>query len=243
MRNIKLILEYDGTNFCGWQWQPRDRTVQGELQKSLARILQEQVKIIGSGRTDTGVHALGQVANLHIHSEMSVEKIKAGLNGTLPKDIRVLSVEIAPPQFNARYDAQKREYHYSISRRQRAIGRCYCWYYKAALDLAKIRQASQHLIGEHDFRSFCQTGADVSHFICRVELIDWIEQDDLIVLKIIADRFLHNMVRIIVGTMLEVGVGKIDPPNVKEILMAKDRKRAGPTVPPRGLCLVKVYYD
>lgn len=242
MRNIKLILEYDGTNFCGWQWQPHDRTVQGELKKSLKRILQEDVNIIGAGRTDSGVHALEQVANFLTNSEMSSEKMKAGLNGTLPKDVRVLSIETAPRYFHARYDAMKREYQYSISKRERAIASDYSWYIKTELDLEKIRKESQYLIGKYDFKSFCQSNTDVNHYICHVELIEWLETKDMIVLKIIANRFLHNMVRIIVGTMIEIGVGKIEPIQIKKILAAKNRDRAGPTVPAKGLSLIKVYY-
>lgn len=242
MRNIKLIIEYDGTNFCGWQWQPRDRTVQGELKKSLKRILQEDVNIIGAGRTDSGVHALEMVANFFTASEMSLEKMKAGLNGTLAKDVRVLSLETAPRRFHARYDAKKREYQYTISKRERAIARNYSWYIKTELNLEKIRKASQYLIGEHNFQSFCQSNTDVNNYICNVELLEWLELKDMIVLKIIANRFLHNMVRIIVGTMVEVGLGKTEIEHVKKILAAKNRDIAGPTVPAKGLSLVKVYY-
>lgn len=242
MRNIKLVLEYDGTNFCGWQFQPRDRTVQEELKKSLSRILQEDVNIIGAGRTDSGVHASGQVANFLSNSEMSLYKMKAALNGTLPQDVRVLSIEAVPQHFNARFNAKKREYHYSISKRERAITRYYSLHFKGELDLEKIRQASQYLIGEHDFQSFCQSNAEVAHYICSIESMEWEETEDMIVLKIIANRFLHNMVRIIVGTMFEVGQGKIESDHVKKILEAKDRNSAGPTVAAKGLCLVRVYY-
>jgi len=242
MRNIKLILEYDGTNFCGWQWQPKDRTVQGELEKSLERILQEEIKVIGSGRTDSGVHALGQVANFNTNSEMSLFKMKDAINGTLPIDACVLSVETVPSEFHSRFDAKKREYFYTISKRARAIARYYSWHYRFKLNLEKIREASQYLVGKHDFKSFCQSNADVKHYLCSVESIEWIETEDLIVLKITANRFLYNMVRIIVGTLIEIGLGKIEPVHVKNILKAQDRNSAGTTVPARGLCLVKVYY-
>ena len=242
MRNIKLTLEYDGTNFCGWQWQPRDRTVQGEIKKSLKQILQEDVNIIGSGRTDSGVHALEQVANFLTSSTLSSLKMKAALNGTLPKDIRVHCVEIVPQDFNARFDAKKREYHYTISKCERAIARYYSWYFRTELNLENIRKACHYLIGEHDFQSFCQSNVDVTHYICFIESIDWLETEDTIVLKIIANRFLHNMVRIIIGTMIQVGLGKMEPSHIKNILESKDRKKAGPTVPAHGLCLVKVYY-
>lgn len=242
MRNIKIVLEYDGTNFCGWQLQPYDRTVQGELNKSLNKFLHENVTIIGAGRTDSGVHALGQVANFTTNSELSLTKIKTALNGTLPNDIRVLSVEEVPADFNARFDAKKREYHYTITKRERAIARYYSWHFHPKLELAKIRQASQYLVGKHDFQSFCQSNAEVNNYICDIESISWIEAEDNLILKIIANRFLHNMVRIIVGTMVEVGQGKIEPTRVKKILKTKDRNNAGPTVPAQGLCLIKVYY-
>jgi len=243
MRNIKLILEYDGTEFCGWQIQPNARTVQSELKKALQTILHEEISITGAGRTDTGVHASGQVANFFTDAGMEPSKIKAALNGTLPRDIRIITVESVPLQFNARFDAKKREYHYKITRRERAIARDYFWCYKGDLNIDKMRQASQHFIGEHDFQSFCKASPEVTAHICHVETLDWIEEEDFLMMKIIADRFLHNMVRIIMGTMIQIGRGKIDPAQIPHILAAKDRKAAGATAPAKGLFLVKVYYE
>ncbi len=242
MHNIKIIIEYDGSDFCGWQIQPQDRTVQGELKKSLKKIIKEDVNIIGSGRTDSGVHASGQVVNFITNSEMDLNKLKSALNGTLPKDIAVLSIEAASMEFHARYDAIKREYCYTISKRKSAINRNFTWHYFSNLDINKIRQASQYMIGEHDFKSFCQSKAEVNHYICNIELIEWSESKDIIELRIIANRFLHNMVRIIVGTMIEIGLGKIKVNQIHNILEAKDRNAAGPTIPAKGLRLVKVYY-
>lgn len=242
MRNIKLILEYDGTHFSGWQWQPKDRTVQNEIQQSLLRILKEDINVLGSGRTDTGVHAAGQVANFHTDASMATYKLKAALNGTLPKDVRVLSVEDVPEKFHSRFDAKRRKYHYTISKHEKAIGRDYYYFFRNDLDMSAIREASRHLIGNLDFQSFCQAGSEVEHYMCAVESIVWDEIDDLIRMEIISNRFLHNMVRIIMGTLLGAGTGKTEPSQMKEILEAKDRRKAGPTIPARGLCLVQVVY-
>ncbi len=243
MRNLKLVLNYDGTYFSGWQWQPQNRTVQGELRQSILHILHEEVNIIGAGRTDAGVHAAGQVANFLTNAEMSTSKLKAALNGTLAKDIRVQSVDEVDEGFNSRFDAINREYHYTISRQEKAIARQYVYCYRYELDMNKIREASEYCLGENDFASFCQSHSDVTHHRCHVERLEWIENVETIQMRIIANRFLHNMVRIIVGTMIQVGLGKIEPAAVGDILKARDRRRAGPTVPARGLCLAKVYYS
>jgi tRNA pseudouridine38-40 synthase len=243
MRTIKLTLEYDGTNFYGWQYQPNLRTVQGEIERGLKSLLQETVTVIGSGRTDAGVHASGQVAHFRTHSLLPLESIRLGLNALTHDDLVVLGAEEVSADFHARYSATRRWYRYKISLRQRAIGRHYAWFCKYPLDLTAIREASQLLIGEHDFEAFCQAGAETPHFLSRVEEISWTEQDDTIVFDIVANRFLHNMVRIIVGTMVMVGRGKLTPADVADILEKRDRKLAGFTVPAHGLCLMKVYYD
>lgn len=243
MRKIKLTLEYDGTNFYGWQFQPNLRTVQGELEQALASLLQEQVNVIGSGRTDAGVHARGQVAHVQTRSLLPTESIRLGLNTLTHDDLVVLQVEDVDPDFHARYSATRRWYRYTISLRRRALGRHYSWYCKYALNLDAMRQASSHLIGEHDFESFCQAGAETPHFLSRVERIEWTQEDDVLNFDIVANRFLHNMVRIIVGTMVQVGRGKLTPADVAEILVRRDRTAAGFTVPAQGLCLMQVAYD
>jgi len=242
VQNIKLTLEYDGTHFCGWQLQPSDRTVQGELKQAIKQITGEETNIIGSGRTDSGVHAKEQVANFLTNTRLEPKQIKTALNGILPKDVRILAAETVADNFNARFDAIKREYHYTISTYDSAIGRQYFWYCRYNLDVPKMRQAAQYLLGLHDFKSFCQSGSDVNHYICSVEYLDWQEKDHFIMLKIISNRFLHNMVRIIVGTLIHVGRGKIEPIYIQKILDKKDRAYAGQTVPAKGLCLIKVYY-
>ena len=242
MRNIKITIEYDGTNFCGWQIQPKVRTVQAEFQQALKQIFGKEIKIIGAGRTDSGVHARGQVANFDVDSEMPLEKIAAALNGNLPKDVRVLEAEEVDLSFHARFAAKKRIYRYYITRRERAINRQYLWCYKSKLNIEQMQKAANHLIGTLDFKSFCAEKADLPHHFCTVETCSWELNDDLLILTISANRFIHSMVRIIVGTMIEVGRGALSADDIPEILAARDRKRAGPTAPAKGLILEKIIY-
>ncbi|MBN2013050.1 tRNA pseudouridine(38-40) synthase TruA [candidate division KSB1 bacterium] len=243
MRNIKLILEYDGTDFCGWQLQPSERTVQGELERALSTIFKQEIRTIAAGRTDSGVHARGQVANFPLDTSMPLAQIRAALNGTLAKDMRIMDIAEVDPAFNARFDAIKREYCYRIARKEKALERHYTWYVGYHLDVEKIRSASTRLVGIHDFRSFCRANANVNHYRCTVEIADWTETGHILSLRIIANRFLHSMVRTIVGTMIEVGRGKWSPEFIQEILDAQNRHFAGPTAPARGLCLERVYYN
>lgn len=242
MRNIKIVLEYDGTNFCGWQIQPNVRTVQDEIQKALKKIFSQKINIIGAGRTDSGVHAREQVANFNVDSKMPAEKIMAALNGNLPKDVRVLKAEDVDMSFHARFAARKRIYRYYITRRERAINRHYYWCYKSHLDIEEMQKAASHLIGTLDFKSFCAERAVLDHHFCTVDNCFWEEKDDLLILTISANRFIHSMVRIIVGTMIEVGRGYLSADQIPEILAARDRKKAGPTAPAKGLILEKIIY-
>jgi tRNA pseudouridine38-40 synthase len=242
MRNIKLTLEYDGTDFCGLQWQPKGRTIQGSLQSSLKKLLQESPTVIAAGRTDAGVHALGQVVNFKTENNLDLNSIRLGLNSFLPKDITIIEAEEVDEKFHARHDAVKRTYRYVISTRPRAVGRQYCWHCKYGLDLDKIRKATEYLIGAHVFTAFSKTIEGEIHYLCKVESAVWKATDDEIIFEICANRFLHNMVRIIVGTMVDVGRGKLTPVEIKNILESRDRDRAGSTAPPQGLFLVKVYY-
>lgn len=242
MRNIKLLLEYDGTNFSGWQWQPRDRTVQGTLQVAINKLLQQTPKIYAAGRTDSGVHALGQVANFKTESQLDATSVRLGLNSYLPPDAVVLAVDEVEETFHARYSAVKRVYRYVISKRFRAIARNYSWFCKYPLDVRGIREASRHLIGEHVFSAFCKESDEEPHYLSNVESLEWSETDDEVILRICANRFLHSMVRIIAGTMVDVGRGRIKPDEVKNILDSRDRNRAGFSVPPQGLFLERVCY-
>jgi len=242
MRNIKLILEYDGTDFCGWQLQPKDRTVQGVLENSLKQLLQESSTTHASGRTDAGVHALGQVANFKTESKLSLESIQNGVNSYLPADVRVLSVEEVGEAFHSRYDAVKRTYRYIVEKRAKAVGRHYSWFCKYELDISKIRQASECLIGKHSFEAFAKLNEEERHYLCNVESVKWEENEENLSFTISANRFLHHMVRIILGTLIDVGRGKLFPGDVQDILTSMDRKRAGSVAPAHGLFFVRVDY-
>ncbi len=242
-RNIRLRLEYDGTNFHGWQIQPGPRTVQGTIVKKLCVLLGEELSLTGAGRTDAGVHARGQVANFHTRSGLDVESIQRGLNSLLPDDIVVLGAYEVEGNFNARFDATSRVYVYRISKPKRAIGRFYAWYLERDMDLGSMQEASSLLIGTHDFSSFCSSSTDVENRICTVSSSRWRKEGSELTFQIEADRFLHNMVRAIVGTIVEIGRGKMCPCRIKEILKTKDRTVAGPTAPACGLCLIEVKYQ
>jgi len=242
MKNIKIVLEYDGTDFCGWQLQPKDRTVQGVLQSSLKQLLQESPTVHASGRTDAGVHALGQVANFKTKTKLPLDSIQNGVNSYLPTDVRVLSVEEAGEEFHSRYDAVKRTYRYVIARKTLAVGRQYSWFCKYKLDLGKIRSASEFLIGKHSFEAFAKLNEEEKHYLCNVESVRWQESEEDFSFTISANRFLHHMIRIIVGTMIDVGRGKLLPGDIKDMLASGDRKRAGSVVSAHGLFLVRVDY-
>jgi tRNA pseudouridine38-40 synthase len=242
MRNIRLIIEYDGTDFHGWQYQPDLRTIQGEIQRAMRIIFKREINIIGAGRTDTGVHAKGQAANFLIDHPMPVSTIKAALNGNLPGDVRIISADEVDEKFHARYDAIKRHYSYTITRQEKAINRFYVWCHKSDLNIEKMQHASNYLLGEHDFKAFCHADENMNHYRCFVEQIVWEQNNELLTLNIIANRFLHNMARIIVGTMINIGRGFTPVEQIPQILESRDRRSAGPTVPAKGLCLKKVYY-
>ena len=234
-------MEYDGTAFYGWQIQPDHPTVQGTIEEALKRILREQVSLISAGRTDAGVHALGQVANFHTRTKLDPENIRGALNSLLREDIVARDVEEVPETFHARFDAKSRLYRYTLSKSKRAVGRAYSWHVKYPLDLSRMDEASRCLLGRHNFVAFCKKSSETEGF-CTVLRCVWSERAEEIRFEIEADRFLHHMVRAIVGTMVEVGRVRISPSAVREILTSGERRRAGPTVPPHGLCLVGVTY-
>jgi len=242
LRNIKLILEYEGTDYHGWQVQPDRRTLQGTIEESLARLLQEKVALVSAGRTDAGVHASGQVAHFWTSSDLPVVRIGRGLNGLLPDDIAIRKVEEVPLSFHARFDARSRRYRYRIARRRRAIERRLLWVVHADLDVERMQEASDGLIGAHDFTSFCAASSESDTRICEVTECRWKRDGEEVRLEIEANRVLHNMGRVIVGTVVDVGRGKLAPEDVAHILQAKDRRSAGRTAPARGLCLVRVHY-
>ncbi len=241
MRNIKLVLEYDGTAFHGWQVQPDDRTVQGVLQDALGELLQSKLKLTGAGRTDGGVHALNQVANFQTSSPLSLNAIKSGVNSLLPSDVLVKSTEEVHPSFNARRDALSRTYRYRILLARSPLRRRYAWELKYSLKVRPMRQASQILCGVHDCTSFA-VATSPSDGRVRVLSCEWKKKGDELWMEMRADRFLRHMVRILVGTLVDVGRGRLEADDFVGILEARDRTLAGATAPPEGLCLLNVEY-
>ncbi|MBN2089991.1 tRNA pseudouridine(38-40) synthase TruA [candidate division KSB1 bacterium] len=242
MRNIKLIIEYDGTNYHGWQFQPEYKTIQSELEKALLKLTQQPVKLYCAGRTDTGVHALGNVVNFNTESKLALTIFEKGLNRFLPPDIRVMKAEEVPVDFHARYSAKYRRYRYVISTKRHAIERNFQWYCRYPINFELIRQASQYLIGTHDFQAFSKADPQKPNYLCNVRALTWEQRENRLIMEITANRFLHNMVRIIVGTMVEVSRGNLKPEQIPEILASRNRRLAGKTVPPNGLILLEVGY-
>jgi tRNA pseudouridine38-40 synthase len=242
LRNIKLKIEYDGTNFYGWQVQPKLRTVQGEIRDRLNTVLGHEVNLTGSGRTDVGVHALGQVANFKTESQLDKESILRGLNGLLPDDIVINRVEEVELDFNARYSAKSRVYKYRVYLGRTAILRKYVWEVLYSLNLEKILKATEEICGERDFSSFCVAESTKENSICKVASATWEKSGNELIFVVKADRFLHTMVRSLVGTLIEVGRGYFSVSDFVDIIKAKDRRKAGPTAPACGLYLVEVKY-
>lgn len=246
MKNFKLIIEYDGTNYSGWQRQAQEPTVQAEIERALGFMTRSAVTLIGAGRTDAGVHALGQVANFLCDTRLGPEAILKGLNSLLPGDIAVRDCRPVVEGFHARFDAKSKLYHYRILNRatRSAVGRNYAWFIHRPLDLAAMRRAAAVLVGRHDFKAFESTGSPRAHTLREVGAADWVEGEDrCLIFQIEADGFLRCMVRNIVGTLVAVGLGKLAPGDVRTIMDARDRKRAGATAPARGLFLMEVRYE
>jgi tRNA pseudouridine38-40 synthase len=242
LKNTKLVIEYDGSLFHGWQIQPGLRTVQDEIEKALYTILNRKVDLIGAGRTDAGVHALGQVANFQTENPPEAETVRKSLNGILPEDIIILEAEKVDPDFNARYSAKSRSYKYRVHLGRTAIQRNFVWEVTYALNLDILLRATKMIEGEHDFTSFCLAESSKESNLCKVKQALWEEGKDELTFSIEADRFLHSMVRSLVGTLIEVGRGYYSVSDFGDILEARDRRKAGPTAPAQGLYLVKVKY-
>lgn len=244
MRNIKLKLEYDGTDFCGWQIQPTERTVQQTLERAIKKLTAEKVEIIGSSRTDSGVHAKGYVCNFKTNSKIPAERFKDAINTKLPDDVVVLHSEEAKEDFHARYMTTGKTYCYTIlNRRERiGMGRNYSYHHKVKLDVKLMQEACKHFLGKHDFEGFKSQGGSVKTSVRIVSDLHIEVDGELIRMYITANGFLYNMVRIIAGTLIRVGEGKIKPDEIPEIILSKDRLRAGKCAPARGLCLEKVFY-
>jgi tRNA pseudouridine38-40 synthase len=238
-----MTIEYDGTKFHGWQYQPKLRTVQGELQKAIQTFLRQAVSLRAAGRTDTGVHALGQVASFRIEQELDLLQTRRSLNGIMTHDVVIKSIETAPDDFHARFSARARQYFYVLSRAPVAVGRHYAFFCRAPLDLDRMQRACPPLLGEHNFRAFCDAATEDPHFLSRVDMAEWEVDGDRWIFRIRANRFLRSMVRILVGTMIDIGRGRMEPEAIAEILDGHERRHAGFTAPPIGLFLEKVFYD
>ncbi|MFB6469199.1 tRNA pseudouridine(38-40) synthase TruA [Cytobacillus sp. Hz8] len=245
MQRLKCKVQYDGTSFSGYQVQPNKRTVQGELEKALQRLHKGgMVKVYASGRTDAGVHAKGQI--IHFDSPLAIPLIKweTALQSMLPQDIAVSCFEMVAPGFHARFDAKGKEYRYfvHISPQRDPFKRNYSYHYSYPLDFEKMRNASESLLGTHDFTSFCSAKSEVEDKVRTIHAIEISQDGDLLMFRFVGNGFLYNMVRILVGTLLEVGSGGLSPASVKEIIERKDRQFAGKTAPPQGLFLWEVFY-
>ena len=244
-KTFKIIIEYDGTDFHGWQKQKNDRTIQADIESALSTMTGEEVVVHGSGRTDAGVHALGQTAHFKCRTRLGADDFLNGLNSLVDPAIVIHHCEQVETGFHARYDAKSKVYQYRILNRllPSAVGRQYRWHIRSPLDVAAMQSACVHLIGEHDFKTFEGAGSPRSHTVRHVLRADlMVLQDDLLVFEIEANGFLRYMVRSIVGTLVEVGKGKIGPEEFKQRLLSKDRSKAGVTAPPNGLFLKTVTY-
>lgn len=244
MPTIKLTVEYDGTHYAGWQRQPNQPTIQEAVETAIKDVTQQTIAVVAAGRTDAGVHALGQVVSFRIDRDMPAYDWTMALNAHLPPDISVRAVEFPAPEFHARYKATGKLYQYRILNRspRPALNRQLLWHVYKPLDDAAMNQAALHLIGSHDFSSFETQPTENEDPVCHLQRLVVIREGDELRIEAYADRFLKQMVRSIVGTLVEVGQGKRAPESFAAILAARDRRKAGRTAPPQGLCLMHVDY-
>lgn len=244
MKNIKLIIEYDGTSYFGWQKQPIGNTIQQKVEDALKKVTREEIEVLGSSRTDSGVHARAYVANFKTHSNIPGKNFKAALNSKLPKDIVIMNSEEVEEEFHARYMTKGKTYCYTILNREEppALERNYVYHVKKKLDIEAMKKACTYFIGKHDFKAFQRPGGTVKTSTRTISDLHIETDKDKIKIYVSADGFLYNMVRLIVGTLLKVGRGKEKPEFIKEVIETGDRKKAGICVPASGLCLEKVFY-
>lgn len=244
---MKCTISYDGHLFYGYQVQPGQRTVQDELEKALQTLhkAKERIPVVSSGRTDSGVHAVGQT--IHFDSPLSIPEAKwpYALNVLLPDDISVRKAEAVNDQFHARFSAKRKEYRYMIYRGRHpdVFKRYYAYHVPYDLDMEKVKEASRYLVGTHDFTSFCATKTEVKDKVRTVHELEWSDTGDGLQMRIVGSGFLYNMVRIIAGTLLDVGTGKFSPGDIEKMILAKNRDAAGRTAPAHGLYLWRVIYD
>jgi tRNA pseudouridine38-40 synthase len=243
MPNYKIKIQYDGTDFHGWQIQKDKKTIQGEISRALTIITGKRVRITGSGRTDAGVHALDQTANFYTTLNIEAHSMLKALNSLLPQTIRIIKSDIVDNSFNARFHCIEKTYMYSIFRGKIITPFLYRYYlhYPYNIDINKMQQAAKNMLGERDFTSFTSKSAANNH-VKELKKIEFTEEENILRMFFVGSGFLRYMVRTIVGTLLEVGSGKIQPDEIQNIIEAKDRSLAGPTSPPQGLFLFKAKY-
>ena len=244
MKNIKLVIEYDGAHYGGWQKQNNNKTIQGVLEEAISKATSEEIEVIGSSRTDAGVHAKGMVANFKTNSSIPAERFREAINRNLPDDIAILSSEEVTGEFHSRYSSKGKTYSYTIINRYEkvAIGKDYCCLVKEPLNVENMKEACKYFIGKHDFSAFKTNGSSVKTSVRTVSELYIEKNQENIKIYISADGFLYNMVRIIVGTLVEVGKGKIKVEYIPKIIKSLDRTKAGPCIKANGLVLEKVFY-
>ncbi len=245
MKRVKLVVAYDGTNYHGWQVQDNGITIEEVLNRTISELVQEDIKVIGASRTDAGVHACGNVAVFDTESRIPGDKFSFALNQRLPDDIRIQESCEVDVDFHPRYADTVKTYEYNILNRRfelpsKRLYAAFCYY---PMDIERMNQAAAYLVGEHDFKSFCSAGAQVQTTVRTIYAVNVTKEDDMVHIRITGNGFLYNMVRIIAGTLMQVGTGLMEPEQVKEILEARDRSKAGPTAVAKGLTLVEIRYE
>ena len=244
MKNIKLIIEFDGSNFCGWQRQPKDRTVQNVIETAIFKATGENIMINGSSRTDAGVHAREMVANFFTNSTIPGDKFREAINSRLPDDVSIIKSEEVDAEFHARYSSKGKTYSYTIVNRYErlSLGNQYLYHCKYKLDVDEMRKACRYFIGKHDFKAFMSPGSSIKTTTRNITELYIEQKNDKIKIFLTADGFLYNMVRIIVGTLIKVGNGRLEAEEIESIIVEGNRKKSGMCVPPNGLILEKVFY-
>jgi tRNA pseudouridine38-40 synthase len=239
----KLVIEYDGSDFCGWQFQLNGRSVQEAIEQAASRILQERIRVYGAGRTDAGVHATGQVAHFDSHTSMPVSRVLRGMNAVLPEDVCIRSMEKAEDSFHARFSASSREYKYTITQHRIACGRQYCLLLHTPLDSGRILPLMAVLTGTHDFTAMSKASDDVNNYLCHVFDARWTYEGGRHEFTIRANRFVRGMVRAVTSALIEVGRGRQEIEWFRSLLESSDRSMAPPLAPPNGLVLTGIRYD
>lgn len=242
---VKMVVAYDGTNYCGWQIQPNGVTIEQKLNEALTDLLQEPIKVTGASRTDAGVHSLGNVCIFDTNTRMPAEKISYALNTRLPEDIVVQDSCQVPESFHPRFSKSRKTYEYRILNQKfrNPTRRLDAHFYYYDLDVEAMQRAAAYLVGEHDFKSFASTGGQAETSIRTIYSLDVEKRDSIITIRVKGNGFLYNMVRIIAGTLIKVGAGEILPEEIPAILEAKDRSAAGPTAPAKGLTMIGLEYE